>query len=187
MSSENNQEQEVQDEVKTQEEKPEKKVTKKKKTGRKSDKEIELLKQELGEQKDKYLRLYSEFENFRRRNAKERLELISTASAELMTDLLPVLDDFERAMKAIGDDESKKELKEGIELIFTKYRKTLENKGLSEIEIKPGDAFDSEYQEAVTAIPAPSEELKGKIVDVIEKGYKINDRVIRFARVVTGE
>ena len=158
-----------------------------KKSRKKSDKKLEKLEQEIGEQKDKYLRLYSEFENFRRRSAKERLELISTASSELMEELLPVLDDFERALKSFSDEEQHKEIKEGIELVYHKYKRVLENKGLKEIEVAAGSEFDSEFQEAITKIPAPQEELKGKVVDVIEKGYKMSDKVLRFAKVVIGE
>lgn len=140
---------------------------------------------ELSEAKDKYLRLYSEFENFRRRTAKEKIELISTANKDLIVDLLPVLDDFERAMKSLDGNEEKA-AKEGLELISNKFRKTLDQKGLKAIEVGAGDDFDEELHEAITQIPAPSEDLAGKIVDVVEKGYQLGDKVIRFAKVVTG-
>ena len=143
------------------------------------------IQSELSEAKDKYLRLYSEFENFRRRTAKEKIDLISSANKDLIVDLLPVLDDFERAMKSLEGEESKA-AREGMELISNKFRKTLDQKGLKEIEVGPGDAFDEEFHEAITQIPAPSEDLAGKIVDVVEKGYQLGDKVIRFAKVVTG-
>ena len=139
----------------------------------------------VAEAKDKYLRLYSEFENFRRRTAKERIDLISTASKDLIVDLLPVLDDFERALKTLEGDEHKS-AREGMELIANKFQKTLDQKGLKEIEVKPGSDFDEELHEAITQIPAPTEDLAGKIVDVVEKGYLLGEKVIRFAKVVTG-
>ena len=142
--------------------------------------------QELGEAKDKYLRLYSEFENFRRRTSKEKLDIINTAGRELIEDLLPVLDDFERALKSMRDNDALKPSIEGMELISNKFQKTLENKGLKPVEVKAGDEFNDEFHEAITQIPAPSADLAGKIVDVVEKGYFLNDKVIRFAKVVTG-
>lgn len=147
--------------------------------------EVELLKEEVEGHKDKYLRLYSEFDNFRRRTAKERLELIKTANEELVTSLLPVIDDFERAMKAM-DSQEKSEEKEGMELIYSKMVKVLEQKGVKVMEIKVGDDFNDDVHEAITQIPAPSDDLKGKIVDVIEPGYYLDEKVVRFARVVTG-
>lgn len=149
--------------------------------------DIELkLSREVGEAKDKYLRLYSEFENFRRRTAKEKLDIINTASRELMVDLLPIMDDFERALKSLKDNDADDSAIEGMELISNKFQKTLENKGLKAVEVKAGDEFNDEFHEAITQIPAPSEDLAGKIVDVVEKGYFLNDKVIRFAKVVTG-
>lgn len=149
--------------------------------------ETELLKEELNEAKDKYLRLYSEFENFRRRTAKERIDLIGTATKDLVLDLLPVLDDFERAFKSL-DDKSEKEsdiAKEGLEIIYHKFKKILDQKGLKKLEIKPGNKFDPELQEAITQTPA-GKKMEGKVVDVIENGYVLNDKVVRFAKVVTG-
>lgn len=146
----------------------------------------EKLQAEVAESKDKYLRLYSEFENFRRRTSKEKLELTSTANANLIKDLLPVLDDFERADKSMTEDADIKSVKEGLDLIFNKFKGILEQKGVKKIEADKGSEFDVEYHEAITQIPAPEEELKGKIVDVVEKGYQLNDKVIRFAKVVTG-
>ncbi len=146
--------------------------------------ELEQLKDEVEEQKDKYIRLYSEFDNFRRRTAKEKIDLIKTASEELITALLPVIDDFERAMKAL--DSQKEAEKEGIELIYHKMVKVLEQKGVKAMEIAIGDDFNEEVHEAITQIPAPSDKLKGKIVDVVESGYYLEEKVIRFAKVVTG-
>lgn len=148
--------------------------------------EIERLKTELAEAKDKYLRLYSEFENFRRRTAKERLELVSSANQDLVQDLLPVLDDFDRAQQNYSEKTDVSALKEGMDLIAHKFNKVLEQKGVKEMEGKEGIEFDPEVHEAITKIPAPKEELKGKVVDVIEKGYYLNEKVIRFAKVVIG-
>ncbi len=153
----------------------------KKKTSKK-----EELKQELAEAKDKYLRLYSEFENFRRRTAKEKLELVGTANEGLMHSLLPILDDFERADKSYSEDMDAKSIKEGVDLIYNKFKNVLEQKGIKKIEVEKGSDFDTELHEAITQIPAPEEELKGKIVDVIENGYLLSDKVIRYAKVVTG-
>jgi len=149
--------------------------------------DFEKLEIELAESKDKFLRLYSEFENFRRRNAKERLELVKNASEELVSDLLPVMDDFERAEKSFDDQAENESLKEGFSLIKNKFEKTLINKGLKAMDNEPGIEFDPEIHEAITKIPAPDEKLKGKVVDVVEKGYLLNDKVIRFAKVVIGE
>ena len=149
--------------------------------------QLEVLQDELSESKDKYLRLYSEFENFRRRTAKEKLEMVQTANEGLMSDLLPVIDDFERAEKSFADNDSDvKALKEGFDLISAKFKKVLEQKGLKTMDHKEGSAFDPEFHEAITQIPAPKKKLKGKIVDVIEKGYLLKDKVIRYAKVVTG-
>ncbi len=149
--------------------------------------ESEVLKEELGEAKDKYLRLYSEFENFRRRTAKERMELIGSATKDLMLDLLPVLDDFERAFKSLEEKSEKESVvaKEGLEIIYNKFKKILDQKGLKKMDTKSGDKFDPEFQEAITQMPA-GKKLEGKIVDVIENGYTLNEKVVRFAKVVTG-
>lgn len=149
--------------------------------------DFEKLEIELAESKDKFLRLYSEFENFRRRNAKERLELVKNASEELISDLLPIMDDFERAEKSYEDQAENESLKEGFSLIKNKFEKTLTNKGLKAMDSEPGIEFDPEIHEAITKIPAPDEKLKGKVVDVVEKGYLLNDKVVRFAKVVIGE
>ena len=150
--------------------------------------EVDQLKADVQEQKDKYLRLYSEFENFRRRNAKERIGLIKSANAQLLEQLLPVLDDFERSISAFSKDEQKdiQPIVEGVTLIYDKFKKTLVKEGLEEMKINAGDDFDSDHQEAITQIPVEDEKLKGKIVDVVEKGYLLNDKVVRFAKVVTG-
>jgi molecular chaperone GrpE len=139
---------------------------------------------ELAEQKDKYIRLYSEFENFRRRTAKEKIEMIASANEQLIKSLLPVADDFERAEKSFKD-RTDKEL-EGFFLIHNKFKKTLEQYGVKVMELGPGSDFNADVHEAITQIPAPNEKLKGKIVDVVEKGYLQNDKVIRFAKVVIG-
>ena len=149
---------------------------------------VEPTTEELIEQeKDKYLRLFAEFENYKKRTSKERIELFRTANQELMTVLLPILDDFERALTHIEDDKEAEELRKGVLLIYQKLVKTLEQKGLVKIEVKKGDAFDAEIHEAITQIPAPSKKLKGKIVDVVELGYKLGDKIIRFPKVVIGQ
>ena len=145
----------------------------------------EKLTKELNEVKDKHLRLYSEFENYRRRTAKERLDLIGSANAELITALLPVLDDFERAKDANETSGGNADL-EGVNLIFQKLVKELKNKGLKPMEDLEGKSFDAEVHEAISQIPAPKKKLKNKIVAVVEKGYYLNDRVIRYAKVVIG-
>ena len=147
----------------------------------------EKLQGELKQEKDKFLRLFAEFENYKRRTAKERIELFKTASQDVMTSLLPVLDDFERALSHIEDDKEAEELRKGVLLIYQKFLSTLQQKGLSVIEITQGDLFNADDHEAVTQIPATSKDLKGKIIDVVEKGYKLGDKVIRFPKVVIGQ
>ena len=146
----------------------------------------EKLQEDLKQEKDKFLRLFAEFENYKRRTAKERIDLFKTASQDVMVALLPVLDDFDRAYIEISKTEEKDLLK-GVELINNKLRETLKQKGLALIEVKQGDTFNADDHEAITQIPAPSNELKGKIIDVIEKGYKLGDKVIRFPKVVIGQ
>lgn len=141
---------------------------------------------QLAEMKDKFVRLMAEFENFRRRTAKERLELIKTANQDTMSELLPVLDDMERARQSMEATKDIDTMLQGLELVFHKLKHVTQQKGLKPMGTKAGDDFDSELHEAVTQISAPSEELKGKIVDVIEKGYTLNEKVIRFAKVVIG-
>jgi molecular chaperone GrpE len=176
---------EMKDEVKDQKQVTEEEALETESTEEQEVDETEQLKADLDESKDKYLRLYSEFENFRRRTAKERMDLIGSATKDLISDLLPVLDDFERAFKSIDEKGNSESEKEGIELIFNKLSKILEQKGLKKLEIKSGDKFDDELHEAITQTPA-GKKMEGKIVDVIENGYSLNDKVIRFAKVVTG-
>jgi|LGOV01.1.fsa_nt_gb molecular chaperone GrpE len=147
--------------------------------------EEEKLKEELEAGKDKYLRLFAEFENYKRRTSKERIELFRTANSELMVSLLPVLDDFDRGMLEIEKSEDAA-LIEGVKLIQNKFKDILSQKNLVEVEIKQGDKFDSDIHEAITQIPAPSDDLKGKIIDVVEKGYQLGDKIIRFPKVVLG-
>lgn len=144
------------------------------------------LEAEVADLKDKYLRLYSDFENFRKRTAKERLELIQTASEGVLKDLIPVVDDFERAFKASEKEDDAVKIQEGNQLIFQKLVRILESKGLKVMEDLIGKPFDAETQEAITQIPASSEEMKGKVIDVVEKGYTLGEKVIRYAKVVTG-
>lgn len=151
-----------------------------------NDKEIQQLNTELQEAKDKYLRLYSEFENFRRRTAKERLELIKSAHEDLMSALLPVVDDFERAQKALEESKDHKAFKEGFDLISNKFSNILKLKGLKPMEDKKGAEFNTEFHEAISQMPVDKKKLKGKIIDVVEKGYYLDEKVIRFAKVVLG-
>jgi molecular chaperone GrpE len=146
----------------------------------------EKLVKEVAELKDKYLRLYSEFENYRRRTAKERLDLIKTASEDLMTEILPVVDDFERAFKAHQNETDAPKVREGNQLVFHKLVRILEQKGLKPMENLVGKPFDAETQEAITQIASPNGEMKGKVIDVIENGYTLGEKVIRFAKVVIG-
>jgi molecular chaperone GrpE len=146
----------------------------------------EELKEELSKEKDKFLRLFAEFENYKRRTSKERIELFKTANQELMTVLLPVLDDFERGLAEIKKTDDS-ELLTGMELINNKLKNVLSQKGLTEMEVKSGDVFDAELHEAITQIPAPSDDLNGKIIDVIEQGYQLGDKIIRYPKVVVGQ
>ncbi|WP_297762110.1 nucleotide exchange factor GrpE [uncultured Muriicola sp.] len=145
----------------------------------------ELMEIELGKEKDKFLRLFAEFENYKKRTSKERIDLFRTAGQEVITALLPVMDDFERALKELSKS-SEKDLFKGVELISNKFKETLKAKGLEEIKAKEGDSFDAEIHDAITQIPAPSKKLKGKIIDVVEKGYRLGDKVIRHPKVVVG-
>jgi molecular chaperone GrpE len=146
--------------------------------------EEERLTQELGEQKDKFIRLYSEFENFRRRTAKEKIETIMNATSGLMKELLPVLDDFERAQKSFETSSDLETLKEGVDLVFNKLKNTMKSKGLKPMDSKEED-FDVEHHECITQFDA-GEDKKGKVIDVVEKGYYLNDKVLRYAKVVVG-
>ncbi len=159
-----------------------------KKRGGKEDKllkEKEELQQKYDDLNDRFLRLYSEFDNFRKRTAKEKLELIKSASQDLIVDLLPVLDDFERGLKAFEEHNADPELIKGVELIYTKFYNILKQRGLKPME-SMGKEFNTDWHEALTNIPAPSEDMKGKVVDVIQTGYLLNDKVIRYAKVVVG-
>lgn len=147
----------------------------------------EKLQTELKQEKDKFLRLFAEFENYKRRTSKERIELFSTASEDVMKTLLPVLDDFERALTHIEDDKEAEELRKGVLLIYQKLVSTLEQKGLKSIKVEKGEVFNADNHEAITQIPAPTDDLKGKIIDVVEKGYKLGEKVIRFPKVVIGQ
>lgn len=147
--------------------------------------ELEKLQTQLAEQKDKYIRLMAEFDNFKRRNAKERVELIQTAGKDIITSLLDVLDDCDRAEKVMQSSEDVAVIKEGIQLVFNKLRNNMQSKGLKAMESINHD-FDVEKHEAITQIPAPTEASKGKVLDEIQKGYYLNDKLIRFAKVVVG-
>jgi molecular chaperone GrpE len=144
------------------------------------------LQEEFQREKDRYLRLFAEFENYKKRTARERMEMFKTAGEDVINSLLPVLDDFERALKEIEKSHDDNLLK-GVELINNKLRETLKSKGLNLMEVKQGDVFDSESHEAVTQIPAPDKKLKGKIIDVVEKGYTLGDKIIRYPKVVIGQ
>lgn len=148
--------------------------------------EVEKLKAELGEAKDKYLRIFAEFDNSKRRNAKERLELIKTAGLEILQDLLPVLDDLGRAEKIIETATDLENVKKGFDLIKEKLVRTLQNKGLKAMESIGAD-FDADFHEAITEIPAPNPEMVGKVVDEVEKGYILNEKIIRYAKVIVGK
>jgi len=148
--------------------------------------EVEKLKQEVQDQKDKYLRLFAEFDNFRKRSARENLEIRQTAGKEVITSLLDVLDDCERAEKQLQNAENIDQIKEGVQLVFNKLRSTLQAKGLKPMKSIHTD-FDVEKHEAITEIPVKDEKLKGKVIDEVQKGYYLNDKIIRFAKVVVGK
>ncbi|MFY9153146.1 MAG: nucleotide exchange factor GrpE [Prolixibacteraceae bacterium] len=173
----------VQDEVEGK-----KKETKKEKTHHKSKTEEQLEKSEaeLLELKDKHIRLQAEFDNYRKRTLKERMELLKSAGESVLIGILPVIDDFDRAMQMLNISEEENHVKDGVNLIYNKFQEFLKQNGIREIEAKEKD-FDTDLHEAITKIPAPTEELKGKIVDVVQKGYYLNDKVIRFSKVVIGE
>ena len=147
---------------------------------------IEQLRVELNKMNDKYLRLLAEFDNFRRRTARDQLELRKTASKDIMADLLPVLDDFDRALKIIEKGEGSDSVIEGFKLVYQKFYKTLESRGLEVME-SDGKSFDAEMHEAITEVPAPSKKMKGKVIDTVEKGYLLNEKIIRYAKVVVGK
>lgn len=148
--------------------------------------EEEQLREDLANEKDKFLRLFAEFENFKRRTSKERIDLFKTAGQEIMVSLLPVLDDFDRAIKEMAKSDDK-EMFKGVELIRVKFREILKSKGLEEVDVAPGDIFDADTHDAITQIPAPDKKMKGKIVDVVERGFKLGERIIRHPKVVVGK
>lgn len=147
---------------------------------------IQAAQIEAADWKDKYMRLYAEFDNFRKRTSKERIDMIKNAGKDVLVDLLPLIDDFDRAAKAASDAESIDGVAEGYNLIQHKFYKTLESKGVKPMN-SIGEPFDVEFHEAITNIPAQSEDQKGKVVDVVEKGYIMNDQVLRYAKVVVGQ
>lgn len=148
--------------------------------------ELENLQNQLAEQKEKYLRLFADFDNYKKRTAKERLELLSTAGKDIVLSILPTIDDFERAIQAAENAQDITSVKEGMILIKNKFFSSLSQRGLKTMECV-GEPFNPEQQEAITEIPAPTEKLKGKVIDVVEKGYLMNDKIIRFAKVVVGK
>ncbi len=148
--------------------------------------ELENLQKELQEQKEKYIRLYADFDNFKRRSAKERVELIQTAGREVIQSMLEVMDDCDRAEKQMQKSDDLQQIREGIQLVFTKFRNTLQSKGLKEMK-SIGEEFNPDVHEAITEIPVPDENMKGKVVDEVEKGYMLNDKIIRFSKVVVGK
>ena len=148
--------------------------------------ELDQLKADLADQKDKYLRLMAEFDNYRRRTSKERLELIQTAGKDVIVSMLDLLDDCDRAEKQLQSSDDISVQKEGIQLVFNKLRSTMQSKGVKVMESIHED-FDVEKHEAITEIPAPTEDLKGKVIDDVIKGYYLNDKIIRFAKVVVGK
>ena len=168
------------------------KITKSKKQSTKktrvsnSESQFNVLKQDLALEKEKYLRLFAEFENFKKRTAKERLDLFKTASQDVITSLIPVLDDFKRAVLQIEKD-SKGFDKKGVELIFNKFNDSLKSNGLEETKVEVGDVFNSDLHEAISQIKATNENQKGKIIDVIDLGYKLGEKIIRYPKVVVGQ
>jgi len=158
----------------------------KRKWKKKTDKEkLAEAEDKCVEMNDKYLRLYSEFDNYRKRTSKERIDILKTASQDIMVDLLPVLDDFDRGLQAMDDNNAQEESVKGVELIYNKLFSLLKQKGLEPMDSMKNE-FDTDYHEAITNIPAPTDDLKGKVVDVIQKGYLLNGKIIRFAKVVVG-
>lgn len=148
--------------------------------------ELSLLKKELHEMKDKHLRLFAEFENYKKRTLKEKIDLLNSAAEDTLSVLLPVLDDFDRAKKSAEQENSKEVFSEGVSLVYQKLYATLHQKGLKAME-STGLAFDPELHEAITEIPAPTEDMKGKVIDTIEKGYYLKEKIIRYAKVVVGK
>ena len=146
---------------------------------------LEKLEQAVASEQDKFLRLFAEFENYKKRTSKERMDLFKTANQEVIIAMLPVVDDFERAMKELSKEQDS-ELYKGVSLIQNKFIGVLKNKGLEEVVVSAGDTFDSEMHDAITQIPAPDKKMKGKVIDVIEKGFQLGDKIIRHPKVVVG-
>jgi len=163
--------------------KDEAKKPSKKKSNKEALKELQI---QVDESKDKYLRLFAEFENYKKRTTREKLELMSTAAESTLKTILPVLDDFDRAKKSADDDSTVEQFSEGVQMVYDKLYSQLGNKGLVAME-STGEVFDPEMHEAITEIPAPSEDMKGKVIDTIEKGYYLNEKIIRHAKVVVGK
>jgi len=158
-----------------------------KKSGKKDKPKPEDFEQKYKEANDKYLRLTAEFDNFRKRSLKEKMELIKSAGEDILINILPVMDNFERAMKSMDDDKAKEDaVKEGIEIIYNNFKEFLSQRGIKEIEAI-GNDFNTDLHEAITKIPSPEDDQKGKVIDVIEKGYELHGKVIRFAKVVIGD
>lgn len=167
------------------EENKEKKDTKRSKKDKTAEK-LNELEDALAKKDDQYIRLHAEFDNYRKRTLKEKMELTKSAGESILVNVLPVMDDFERALLSMQDTKEASAIKEGIDLIYKRFSEFLKQNGIKEIEAKEQE-FDTDLHEAITKIPAPSDELKGKVVDVIQKGYLLNDKVIRYAKVVIGE
>ncbi len=148
---------------------------------------LENFEEKYQTEKDRYLRLFAEFENYKKRTSKERVELFKTANRDVLSALLPIVDDFDRGIAEISKTEEGSNLLQGMQLIYDKLIKTLDQKGLVAMEVNQGDVFDADKHEAVTQIPAPSPDLKGKIIDVIEKGYELGEKIIRYPKVVIGQ
>lgn len=162
------------------------KTSKKSPAAKKKNSKLEEVSKALEQEKDKYLRLFAEFENYKKRTAKERIELFKTAGQEVLQALLPVADDFDRALGQLSKEAPSPET-EGFQLIQNKFLDVLKGQGLTAIEISLGEAFDAEKHEAITQIPAPTPEQQGAIIDVVEKGYQLGDKIIRFPKVVVGK
>ena len=148
---------------------------------------LENFEEKYQTEKDRYLRLFAEFENYKKRTSKERVELFKTANRDVLSALLPIVDDFDRGIAEISKTEEGSNLLQGMQLIYDKLTKTLDQKGLVAMDVNQGDVFDADRHEAVTQIPAPSPDLKGKIIDVIEKGYELGEKIIRYPKVVIGQ
>ena len=145
---------------------------------------VKELNEQINNEKDKYVRLFAEFENYKRRTAKERIDLFKTAGKEVLSSLIPVVEDFKRAL---NQEDPNQEDSQGIQLIYNKLQETLKNQGLEELEVEIGDSFDSEIHEAISQIPAQNDDQKGKIIDIIEGGYKLGDQVVKFPKVVVAQ